>query len=578
MSDHQAAHTRDRHGVFFRASANTLAGFFFASLLSTSIIILSSIPPIAGPFLAIKRLGVDLGMEIHAEIYARVRRELSQSKLEPRLVFLDITQVACETSLKPAIERCRAGHPAQPELVYDVLAATLGGAKRPAVVIVDAALVDRKAAPDWPPPGQPPLRSAGTPVIYAVTGRVTDEPGTIWLDARDDPVAAGVLDKDGAFDALAQTFIDTDDTDDMLRRYAPALLTRPAAGGQRELKPTVAMAAAVAVAEGPKALSKLVADLKSGATGRCDTARAAGHGAPEHGAQAGGHGFGYGFDPDLICLSALTPSTADRSRVRVPELLFTLRSLAYPRGRAPAPTAITASAEDNLERAASLRVPVTDVAQFRQRPASLIRLFDGAVVVIGTSAASARDVHATPIGTMAGAEVVLNAVRAFLSFPVTRHPTLLVELRHELELVSGASIMFLVIWCAIELLASKIAGASLPTGIVLRAAIGATFVSGIAVIILALLYWDVRRNVPDVGHGMPPPDILTPIFALSLEGFAKASKWMLVVFHTMADRCLERALSWIGPSVSILRPRVSRPVGGPAASPTASSGVEERGE
>ncbi|WP_407519866.1 CHASE2 domain-containing protein [Methylobacterium oryzisoli] len=475
-------------------------------------------------------------MGLYADIYAPRRRMTRSGAPEPRLIFLDIQQSACETYFTPrnAIERCRTGHPAQPELVHEVLALALSGGAQPAAIVLDAALVDRRTAPDWPEPGRTAIESRGTSVIYALSGRLAQEPRTIWFDAREDPVKAGLL-RENAYAAMAQTFIEAEDGDDVLRRYAPAIVARPADGGMRVLKPTVAAAAAIAAAEGRDGLDRFMAGLLDGRATDCSD-HADGH-APRS---------RYGFENRLICLSALTPDTAGASGTQVPQLLFTLRSLAYPRNASGAgPNAIASSWDDDIEQAAYLRIPVGDVEQLTSQSRSVARFFDKAVIVIGTSALSAGDVHTTPIGTLAGAEVVLNAVRAFLSFPVALHPTLAAELWNEFVLIVLASLMFFLIWCPIGALSHRLPGASWPRAFCLRSMIAIVFVGGIAVIFMVLLYWKVGHSVPKIGDGVPPPDILTPIFAVSLEGFAKAAKWVLDLIHGVVDRILEAVHGWI---------------------------------
>lgn len=61
------------------------------------------------------------------------------------------------------------------------------------------------------------------------------------------------------------------------------------------------------------------------------------------------------------------------------------------------------------------------VADFTAGPKGLDRFFNeidlkGQIVVIGTTERASGDWHATPLGTMSGAEVIINATRAFLDF------------------------------------------------------------------------------------------------------------------------------------------------------------------
>lgn len=69
--------------------------------------------------------------------------------------------------------------------------------------------------------------------------------------------------------------------------------------------------------------------------------------------------------------------------------------------------------------------------------------YRGKVVVIGASSPARRDRHDTPLGEMAGAENVINAIRSFAAFPHNHDKSLGALLRKKLGIVLWCSIVWM---------------------------------------------------------------------------------------------------------------------------------------
>lgn len=68
---------------------------------------------------------------------------------------------------------------------------------------------------------------------------------------------------------------------------------------------------------------------------------------------------------------------------------------------------------------------------------------EGRVVVIGASFKGSRDIYKTPIGTMPGAMIIMNAVKSFNAFGQTSTPGLFVKLVIELVLIVMMAFLFM---------------------------------------------------------------------------------------------------------------------------------------
>jgi CHASE2 domain-containing sensor protein len=165
------------------------------------------------------------------------------------------------------------------------------------------------------------------------------------------------------------------------------------------------------------------------------------------------------------------------------------------------------------------------------------------VVVIGASARVGMDWHFTPIGPMSGAEVVLNMTRAFASGAVLVEPDLLGKILRECLFVFVGSLAFLLYWWvsdaarpwAFRLGESLARRLPRSTHAHILEPIAHAFAVAPAVLLFlptvaasAVLIIAAAFSLVDIAFiGGRTWDLITPLFALSLEGFAHASMVVL---------------------------------------------------
>lgn len=505
------------------AFAHLMTGALFAGTMSVLVVICPSVPLLGNPFLAISRIGTGWGMGVYADRFGGRRRELASAFLEPRLVFLDLSQEACEAFYKRERDRgrCQAGHPAQPELVFETLKAVLRSRPAPAVVILDAALIDRQSAPLWPGPDAAALPLDGPPVIYSVAGRRSDGGTKLWLAREPDSALLRLVPRHRLVVAAARTFTIPDGTD---QGYPPMVEVRPIEGGTQFLVPSVPYAAAIAVANRGATLRSFADALREGQATPCEI--------------AGGSGAGEGREAN-VCLDA--PSGTVTSRVQ--EILYSLRSLAYDIDPDVASMSVVTSNDSDKRDAAYVRVRLGANAATTERvePFPAWSMAD-AVVVIGTSALSAEDVHATPIGPMAGPEVVLNAVRSFLRFATAERPGLIARLEHKAILILITTVIYLPAWLSIEFLVAGVRHRPTFDRAGIRAGVASIFVLAFLASAVGMTLFEVYHSTLQIEKGEYPPDLLTPLVAFSLEGFAEGAVWFLRTTHYGVEILFHRML------------------------------------
>lgn len=151
----------------------------------------------------------------------------------------------------------------------------------------------------------------------------------------------------------------------------------------------------------------------------------------------------------------------------------------------------------------------------------------GRMVIIGSSAVNALDRHESPLGPMAGSEIHLNALKSFLDCKTgfVTEPTAWAEVSHEAQIISVGSLPFLAFWLGYFWLWSRAVGAR---G---RALVMPLFgASGFILAVLAAMLLAVFVTLCHVARGAAEGfslEFFTPIFALSLEGFAEGARWLI---------------------------------------------------
>jgi hypothetical protein len=147
------------------------------------------------------------------------------------------------------------------------------------------------------------------------------------------------------------------------------------------------------------------------------------------------------------------------------------------------------------------------------------------IVIVSTSAVTALDHHDTPLGDMAGAEVVLNAVKAFLDGGLVAEPGPLERFGHEAVVIAASSIPFLAFWVLYFWIGALLRGSRV--GMVIQPAFATL---GFLATVLAAMALAAVVTIGPLTRGFQEGfalEFFTPIFALSLEGFAEGARWTI---------------------------------------------------
>lgn len=153
------------------------------------------------------------------------------------------------------------------------------------------------------------------------------------------------------------------------------------------------------------------------------------------------------------------------------------------------------------------------------------------VVVIGTSNPLRRDRHFTPLGDMAGAELVVNAVRSFVAYPDYRDKTFSETLGKKSVIVLWCGLFwlgyFLVrCWCfrvdePTPLSMARIAARA--------AVVCLAFVAALLAVIAVALYGSFRTFGP-----APSLDVLIPVLAIAVDEYVE-----------QVSKVVHRVESWV---------------------------------
>jgi hypothetical protein len=129
--------------------------------------------------------------------------------------------------------------------------------------------------------------------------------------------------------------------------------------------------------------------------------------------------------------------------------------------------------------------------------------YAGKVVVVGTSNPLRRDLHATPLGTMAGAEVVLNAIRSFELAPARREGESGWKVVKEgvIDLLAAAAMWFLYFAARARLHRQGVRRPSLTHRALRQAVLAALFTATLAMV-LARTVWQGYESLTILGGVM----------------------------------------------------------------------------
>lgn len=185
-------------------------------------------------------------------------------------------------------------------------------------------------------------------------------------------------------------------------------------------------------------------------------------------------------------------------------------------------------------------------------------LFAGRVVLLGSSLPSALDRVQTPIGSMSGGELVLNATRAFADFRrIEDPPSLFAEISKKIAGLGLPALVMLLTWGCIHFLRARarthlanrrenessalLRRAAVELGS--RATVIVIFVAGM----LAAAFsetWSLARELAELqrpGEHVYAVDVLLPVVAMGLEGYAEGAKSLADWFERQAAGLVHRA-------------------------------------
>lgn len=434
-----------REGASGQALAHWLTGLVFAVGLSLLIVWGAHRVPLVGGVIAqIEERGVDLTMRLHAELFGhwligseREEPEEGQPPAPPGYLFIDLDAQTCRDAQGDA--RCDRRSPASPGAAARVANALIGSdpKQNPRVIIIDVRLWDTSAVE---PVSDDVARllaragAAGTPPILAAA------PASPLSESQHEDVA----DETASAEAKAgqahaeRVFVDwslvperirtsavqfapallwPDPTDGVARRYpaqVPARIYSPpapdASPGADEPQPRDGSVASLPY------LAALYATrpLRDHPALRCAAANLPGGGAP-----------------DCKALAHEPRAHGGHHAPEAARTLFTMGSEGQDGLRAMGRYA-QYQAQDILTAKGELALPREQVAD--------------RIVVIGYSGAIGLDRHATPIGEMAGAQIILNAARSFTTRTELREEPLPDALGREAVVAAASSLPFLPFW------------------------------------------------------------------------------------------------------------------------------------
>ncbi|MEM8942900.1 MAG: CHASE2 domain-containing protein [Pseudomonadota bacterium] len=170
--------------------------------------------------------------------------------------------------------------------------------------------------------------------------------------------------------------------------------------------------------------------------------------------------------------------------------------------------------------------------------------FGEQIVVIGTSAFDAGDWHRTSVGALAGAEVIINAARAFSQFsPLATKESFWSKLLQSIQLTGIAAFaLFFFTWAAVAI--SRRNWITKPLSLVkwwhyplapfAALMASAVYLAGIGVAIVAVSFWTYGQVTSK--SALASFDFLLPVIAVAFEGLVEISHGFLNHVHQWVNR------------------------------------------
>lgn len=486
---------QDPHAWWRKALLVSVTGLVFSLALSALLTLGAAFR--AAPLMALERAGVDFALKTYVAFAPWVDPGFD-SPMAQGYAFVDLDLAACRPFSPDGDQACLRDQPAPPALIMDFArAAQTSGAK---VVIVDIEPPDDQA--DRDALYRSLSRETGPWFVAPMPSRPNFSPDTLdltidWPQAGQPVLANGKL-------RLAPMATTTDPAagDGIVRHFPILARVRDAEGTHSQWMPTAPYLAAVLADRGQAP----VADCLFYRRGAQDC-------------------LGVSPSGKLAEMTATGRDTSIRNRI-----LYSLPGLSDEADQST--EFLRARYLGRYERFVASRLMTEGRFEIPEG------LLAGKIVVLGTSAAQGEDWHPTPIGPLAGPEIVLNATRAFGEFTPLK------------ETVRGASLTSRLAE-AWSRYAAKFGGTFLGALVMTPCWLGIYWlmsrsrlkpalkrlgsVSLFLLFMIAIIILEMVTGVAALRHGAQSgqiTDMLTPLLGLGLEGYAEGAK----AFTDMAER------------------------------------------
>jgi hypothetical protein len=164
------------------------------------------------------------------------------------------------------------------------------------------------------------------------------------------------------------------------------------------------------------------------------------------------------------------------------------------------------------------------------------------IVVIGSSAVSGSDRHATPLGQMTGAEVIINTARSFADFePATADATLLSAILSDLPASFTSSLIVLgLVWLSgyVRSIARTSAQRILAIAVCELITIVGIWLAIVIAVVFA--YWQLAFT-----NGANSTDFLLPVIAVLFQSILEFFSRLLNMCEKVSDKILNYSSSLI---------------------------------
>lgn len=416
-------------------------------------------------------------------------------RLSPGYVFVDIDEKSC-AAFQAKASVCKAGNPISATLV----AAIIESSKKSGALVVILDVAPFEDPGDRETIRRSAVSNKGPWIIAPISGRPYGDDGSMRSDRSLDLSSSGA---EGRLRlASFKAGFDKNAMDGLLRTYSP--LTRSTDTNGENLR---------TIPSAPY-LASILIDEKRRVSSDCSY-----------------YGVGCKKNLSMGDIEKILPAfSANESEIDslIPYSLPSLSSL-----RASG-SSKDIKKETYFLSIGYLRIESRKILDFEKREFDFGKLLQDKIVVIGSSMPSALGMQLTPIGSMSGSEIILNATHGFIEQARrNKSPhTVLPEAWGELLIAKGeaalkGSLLMLFAWYLIFFLVDHAKTRAVTHALFFRAGAVAVFFFALAI----AMYWEVHhlsKSLTGDEALLRPVDVLTPILIVGMAGFAEGAKIFLI--------------------------------------------------